>query len=193
MLANKVHMPYDDHERALKLLHALDWRVWEVKVSTIIELPNYETPTVDERFGKLKSSKIHHQTWANIENPCAPTTALVSRSGSSSNSSLTMFALSSLLSIKEEHVESLGNDELTLVASQFMWFHNNYLNRCCGRSNDGFFNCGDPDHFIANCSKLKGKIDTDKRGHHSDRRKGKHEYTSDKHTYKGGSIRRRSR
>ena len=102
MLANKVHMPYDDHERALKLLHALDWRVWEVKVSTIIELPNYETPTVDERFGKLKSSKIHHQTWANIENPCAPTTALVSRSGSSSNSSLTMFALSSLLTITKE-------------------------------------------------------------------------------------------
>jgi hypothetical protein len=32
MRAKKAHRPYDDHERALKLLHALDQRVWEVKV-----------------------------------------------------------------------------------------------------------------------------------------------------------------
>jgi hypothetical protein len=43
MRANKVHLPYDDHERALKLLHALDWWFWEVKVSVIIESPSYET------------------------------------------------------------------------------------------------------------------------------------------------------
>jgi hypothetical protein len=43
MHENKAQLPYDDHEKALKLLHALDWRVWEVKVSTIIESPNYET------------------------------------------------------------------------------------------------------------------------------------------------------
>jgi hypothetical protein len=28
MSANKAQLPYDDHERALKLLHALDQRVW---------------------------------------------------------------------------------------------------------------------------------------------------------------------
>jgi hypothetical protein len=58
----KAQLPYDNHERALKLLHALDWRIWEVKVSAIIESPNYETPTVDELFNKLKSTKIDHQT-----------------------------------------------------------------------------------------------------------------------------------
>jgi hypothetical protein len=36
-------MPYDDHERALKLLYALDHMDWEVKVSVIIMSPNYET------------------------------------------------------------------------------------------------------------------------------------------------------
>ena len=40
------------------MLHALDWRVWEVKVSTIIESPNYETLMVDELFSKLKSIEI---------------------------------------------------------------------------------------------------------------------------------------
>jgi hypothetical protein len=30
MRANKAQQPYDDHERALKLLHLLDRRVWEI-------------------------------------------------------------------------------------------------------------------------------------------------------------------
>jgi hypothetical protein len=72
MHANKAQLPYDDHERALKLLHALDQRVWEVKVLPIIESPNYETLTMDELFSKLKSTKIDHQTRAKIENPVHP-------------------------------------------------------------------------------------------------------------------------
>ena len=51
---------YDDHERAHMLLHALDQRVWEVKVPAIIESPNYEILTVDELFNKLKSTEFDH-------------------------------------------------------------------------------------------------------------------------------------
>jgi hypothetical protein len=50
MHANKVQFPYDDHERSLNLLQYLDWRVWEVNVSAIIESPIYETLTVNELF-----------------------------------------------------------------------------------------------------------------------------------------------
>jgi hypothetical protein len=57
MRANKVQLLYDDHEMVLKLIHALDQRIWEVKVSAIIESPNYETLTVDELFSMLKSTK----------------------------------------------------------------------------------------------------------------------------------------
>jgi hypothetical protein len=39
-----------------------------------------------------------------------------------------MFSLSSLLSITEEQVESLGDEELALMASQFTLFHNNRHN-----------------------------------------------------------------
>jgi hypothetical protein len=72
MRVSKAQLPYDDHERVLKILHALDWRVWEVKISAIIESPNYETITADELFNKLKSIDIDHQTWSKIENHCAP-------------------------------------------------------------------------------------------------------------------------
>jgi hypothetical protein len=125
MHAYKAQLPYDDHERALKLLHALDQRVWEVKVSMIIESPNYEILTVDELFNKLKSTKIYHETPTKIENPGAPTMVMVSRGGSSFNPSSAMFAISSLLTITEEQVESLGDEELALVANQFTRFHNN--------------------------------------------------------------------
>jgi hypothetical protein len=52
MRANKAQQPYDDHERALKLLYALDRKVWDVKVSAIIESANYDILTVDELFSK---------------------------------------------------------------------------------------------------------------------------------------------
>jgi hypothetical protein len=73
-----------------------------VKVSAIMELPNYEALTVDELFSKLKSTEIDHQTRAKIENPGAPTMDLVSGGGSTSNSSPALFALSSLFNIMEE-------------------------------------------------------------------------------------------
>jgi hypothetical protein len=71
MHANKAQLPYDDHERALKLLLALDQRVSEIKVLATIESPNYETLTLDELFSKLKSNEIDHHTQAKIENPGA--------------------------------------------------------------------------------------------------------------------------
>jgi hypothetical protein len=60
MRANKAQFPYDDHERALKLLFALDQKVWDVKVSTIIESTSYNTLTVNELFSKLKSTEIDY-------------------------------------------------------------------------------------------------------------------------------------
>jgi hypothetical protein len=69
MWANKLLLPYDDHERALKLLYTLDWKVWDVKVSAIIESVNYDTLTVDELFSKLKSTEINYQTQTKIKTP----------------------------------------------------------------------------------------------------------------------------
>jgi hypothetical protein len=89
-------------------------------------------------------------------------------------------------------VESFGDEELALVASWFMWFHNNHQNRRCGGSKDGCFNCGDPDHFMASCPK-KGKAKAGPRDYHSSRRKDKREHTFGKHKSSGGSVRRHLR
>jgi hypothetical protein len=82
-------------------------------------------------------------------------------------------------------VESLGDEELALLASQFTWFHNRCQNWWHGGSKDVCCNCGNHDHFITSCTK-KGKQEVGPRDHHSGRRKGKREYTSGKYKSKGG-------
>jgi hypothetical protein len=47
MRANVVVLPYDDHDRAVKLLYSLDRTVWSGKVEAILESEKYETLTVD--------------------------------------------------------------------------------------------------------------------------------------------------
>ena len=157
-----------------------------MKVAAITESPNYETLTVEELFSKLKSTKIDIDTRAKIKNSSASTMALVSGNGSSSsftNPSQPLFALSSLLSVTEEQMEVLRDDELALVISRFLRFHNNSLNRRCGGSKQGCFGCGDPDHFVANCLK-KSKYPSNK--YDSSKRKEKQKHSSDKHKSKGG-------
>jgi hypothetical protein len=58
MRANVAVLPYDNHDRAVKLLHSLDRTVWSGKVEAILESEKYETLTVDELFSKLKSSEV---------------------------------------------------------------------------------------------------------------------------------------
>jgi hypothetical protein len=140
---------------------------------------------VDELFSKLKSTEIDYHTQAKIKNPSAPTMALISGNGSSSsaNPSQISIALSSLVSVTEEQLEALGDNELALVISWFSRFHNNRLNhRRGGAPKEGCYGCGDIDHFVAHCPK-KNKHSSDK--YDSNKRKNKHEYTS-KHKSKEG-------
>jgi hypothetical protein len=46
MRANLAVLLYDDHDRAIKLLHSMDRTVWSEKVEAIRELEKYETLTV---------------------------------------------------------------------------------------------------------------------------------------------------
>jgi hypothetical protein len=59
MRANVVMHPYDDHDRAVKLLHSLDHIVWNGKVEAILESEKYDTLTVNELFSKLKSAELN--------------------------------------------------------------------------------------------------------------------------------------
>ena len=72
-IVNKVNanrsadaLEYTEHEKALKLLYALDRSVWDLKVNTIIESTGYETLTVNELFSKLKATEVDNQTRAKL-------------------------------------------------------------------------------------------------------------------------------
>jgi hypothetical protein len=45
MRANVDVLPYDDHDRAVKLLHSLDRMVWGRKFEAIVESEKYDTLT----------------------------------------------------------------------------------------------------------------------------------------------------
>jgi hypothetical protein len=51
-------LSYDDHDRAVKLLHSLDRTVWGGKFEAIVESEKYDTLTMNELFSKLKSAKV---------------------------------------------------------------------------------------------------------------------------------------
>jgi hypothetical protein len=72
MRANVVMLPYDDHDRAIKLLYSLGRTVWSEKVEAILESEKYETLMVDELFSKLKSFEVDRGVRGKIENPTDP-------------------------------------------------------------------------------------------------------------------------
>jgi hypothetical protein len=67
MRANVDVLPYDDHDRAVKLLHSLDRMVWGRKFEAIVESEKYDTLTVNELFSKLKSPEVDRGMTAKIE------------------------------------------------------------------------------------------------------------------------------
>jgi hypothetical protein len=150
MRANVVVLPYDDHDRAVKLLHSLDRTVWSGKVEAILESEKYETLTVDELFSKLKSSEVDRGVRAKIENLTDPhSLALVSGSRTNANMSSRQFSLSCLVSMPDEKFDVLGEEDLTLLSR---WFERMYTNRKNARRRSGMcYRCGKHGQFIAEC------------------------------------------
>jgi hypothetical protein len=54
MRANVDVLPYDDHDRAVKLLHSMDHTVWGGKFEAIVESEKYDTLTVDRGSSRLR-------------------------------------------------------------------------------------------------------------------------------------------
>jgi hypothetical protein len=84
MRANVAVLPYDDHDRAVKLLHSLDYTVWSGKVEDILDSEKYDTLMVDELFSKLKSFEVMR---AKIKNSTDPH-SLALASGSRTNANM---------------------------------------------------------------------------------------------------------
>jgi hypothetical protein len=128
MRANVDVLPYDDHDRAVKLLHSLDCTIWGGKFEAIVESEKYDTLMVNELFSKLKSAEVDRGMTANLEGPTdSHSLALVggSKGKANTNPSTRMFSFSSLMSMPYEEFDVLGEDELALLTRRFEGLHEN--------------------------------------------------------------------
>jgi hypothetical protein len=128
MRANVDVLPYDDHDRVVKLLHSLDCTVWGGKFEAILESEKYDTLTVNELFSKLKSAEVDRGMTAKIEGPTdSHSLTLIggSKQKSNANPSTEMFSLSSLMSLPDEVFDVLGENELALLTRRFERMHEN--------------------------------------------------------------------
>jgi hypothetical protein len=131
MRANVDVLPYDDHDRAVELLHLLDRTVWGGKFEAIVELEKYDTLSVNELFSKLKSAEVDQGMTTKIKGSTDyHSLALIdgSKGKSNANPSIGMFSLSSLMSMPDEEFDVLGEDELALLTRRFERLHENRMN-----------------------------------------------------------------
>jgi hypothetical protein len=143
MMANVDVLSYDDHDRAVKLLHSLDRTVWGGKFEAIVESEKYDTLTVNKLFSKLKSAEVDRGMTAKIEGSTdSHSLALIGGSKGKANTNLStrMFSLSSLMSIPDEEFDVVGEDELALLMRRFERLHENRVNM--RRNTRTCFKCG---------------------------------------------------
>jgi hypothetical protein len=195
MRANVNVIPYDDHDRAVKLLHLLDRTVWGGKFEAIVESEKYDTLTVNELFSKLKSAELDRGMTTKIEGPTdSHSLALIggSKGMSNTNPSTRMFSLSSLMPVLDEEFDVLGEDELALLTGQFERMHENQVNM--RRNTRTCFQCVKPGHFIIDCPKKvenkdsykhKSKMDGKYRSRHDHKHKHKSKHKDERQSRKG--------
>jgi hypothetical protein len=172
MRANVDVLPYDDHDRAVKLLHSLDHTVWGGKFEAIVESKKYDTLTVNELFLKLKWAEVDRGMTAKIEGPTdSHSLSLIggSKGKTNANPSTRMFSLFSLMSMPDEEFNVLGEDELALLTRRFERLHENQVNM--RRNTRTCFQCGKPGHFVADCLE---KVENKDNYKHKSRTDGKY-------------------
>jgi hypothetical protein len=161
MRANVAVLPYDDHDRAVKLLHSLDHTISDGKVEAILKSKKYDSLIVNELFSKLKSVEVDRGLTTCLESPTdSHSLALIGGSSakSNTNASSRMYSLSSLMSLPDEDFNVLGEDELALLTRRCKRLHENQVNT--RKTTWTYFQCGMPGHFVADCpEKVENKDD----------------------------------
>jgi hypothetical protein len=153
MRANMTMLPYDDHDRAMKVLHSLDRTIWGTKAEAILESGKYEMLTVDVLFSKLKSFEVDRGVRGKIENLTHPhSLALVFGPRTNANLSTRQFSLSVPISVPDEEFDVLGEEDLALLSRMFEKNSRRNLGMC--------YKCGKHRHFIAECLEaMENKIE----------------------------------
>jgi hypothetical protein len=172
MRANVDVLPYDDHDRVVKLLHSLGRTIWGGKFEVIVESEKYDTLTVNVLFSKLKSAEVDRGMTSKLEGPTdSHSLALIggSKGKANTNPYTRMFSLSSLMSLPDEEFDMLGEDELALLTRRFERLHENRVNMT--RNTRTCFQCGKSGHLVADCPEKVENKDSYK---HKSRTDGKY-------------------
>jgi hypothetical protein len=152
MRANVDVLPYDDNDRAVKILHSLDRTVWAGKFKGIVEFEKYDTLTMNELFSKLKSVVVDRGMTTEIDGPTdSHSLALIggSKGKCNSNPSTGMISLSSLISLPDEEFDVLRGDEMALLTRRFERMHEKRVNT--KRNTRTCFQCDKPGYFVTDC------------------------------------------
>ncbi|WVZ90025.1 hypothetical protein U9M48_036359 [Paspalum notatum var. saurae] len=157
-IINKLHvnsapaaLPYTDHQQAVKLLYPLDRKIWEIKVNSIIESAGYDTIGVEALYSKLKATEVDYKMRDSLACTGSKSLALATPSSESvANPLMHNFSFSTLMSVTEEQLASLGDEELCLVSSRFQCACDNRISKKRGER-PKCFECGEVGHFIAKC------------------------------------------
>jgi hypothetical protein len=193
MRADVDVLPYNDHDRAIKLLHSLDRTVWGGKFEAIVESVKYDTLTVNEMFSKLMSAEVDWGIIAKIDGPTdSHCLAFIGglKGKANVNPSTKMFSLSSLMFLTNEEFDVLGENELALLTRRFERLHENRVNM--RRNTWTCFQCSKPGHFVADCPE---KVENRDNYKHKSKTDGKYRSRRDhKSKHKGNHMgERRSR
>jgi hypothetical protein len=127
---------------------------------------------VNELFSKLKSAEVDRSMTAKLEGPTdSHSLALVGgpKGKANTNPSTRMLSLSCLMSMPHEEFDVLGEDELALLTRQFERLHENRVNM--RRNMRTCFQCGKPEHFVADCPE---KVENKDGYKHKSRKDGKY-------------------
>ncbi|WVZ53135.1 hypothetical protein U9M48_004119 [Paspalum notatum var. saurae] len=144
-------LPYTDHQQAVMLLYALDRKIWEIKVTSIIESVGYDTIGVEALYSKLKATEVDYKMRYSLACTGSKSLALATPSSESvTNPMLHNFSFSALMSVTKEQLATLGDDELCLVSSRFQRTYDNRMSKKRGER-PKCFECGEVGHFIAEC------------------------------------------
>ena len=96
-------LPYTDHQQAVKLLYALDRKIWEIKVNSIIKSVGYDTIGVEALYSKLKATEVDYKMRDSLACTGSKSLALATPSSESvTNPMLHNFSFSALMSVIEE-------------------------------------------------------------------------------------------
>ena len=106
---------------------------------------------MEELYSKLKATEVDYWMTDLLDSTSSKGMALATPSSEApANPLMNNFSFFALMSVTEEQLATLGDEELSLVSSRFQRAYDNRMSKKRGER-PKCFECGEIGHFIAEC------------------------------------------